>query len=443
MKMRKVSRRRLIKTGAAATAVITTPWIRKGAHAEGRKTLKILQWNHFVPGYDDWFRNTWVKDWGAKNDTNVIVENVGMSSLRSRALSEIETKSGHDLVMFLSPPPLFEDHVIDHREIYEECEARYGKPIDIATHSTYNPKTEKYYGFSDSYVPDPINFRADLWDHVSIHPDTWDDIREGSRLIRQEFGIPAGFGLAPELDSNMGLRSLLASFGVSVQDADGNPAFKSKAAVDAFNFTAALYKDSMTDEVFTWDPSSNNRMMLAGRGSVALNAISITRTGENQRIPIHELIHLAPPAAGPAQRIGLYHLLDVYCIWEFAENIEGAKQFLVDLVGASRDIFTESEFYNFPCFPQLVPDLSELVSDDPKATPRDKYKLFETVTDWTTNAGYPGYANAVTDELFSDWVLSTAMADVARGKLSAEDAVDKVDRKVRDTFDQWRERGKV
>lgn len=438
-----VSRRRFVKTGAAATTILSAPWIRKGANAQGRKTLKIVQWNHFVPRFDNWFLGTWVKEWGEKNDTSVTVENVGMSSLRSRALSQIEGQTGCDIFMFLSPPPLFEDHVIDHREIYEECESRYGKPLDIATHSTYNPRTRKYYGFSDSYVPDPINYRADLWEQIDMFPDTWDDIRKGSRLIRQAFGIPAGFGLAPELDSNMGLRSLLASFGASIQDADGNPAFRSKAAVDAFNFTADFYQESMTDEVFTWDPSSNNRMMLAGRGSAALNAISITRTGENQKIPIHASIHLAPPAEGPVRRIGLYHLLDVYCIWNFARNIEGAKQFLVDYVGASRDIFLESEFYNFPCFPQLVPDLAELVSDDAKARPRDKYKLFENVTDWTTNAGYPGFANAATDEIFSDWILSNAMADVARGKMSAEEAVDLVDKKARDIFAHWRERGKV
>jgi len=27
-----------------------------------RQTLKILQWSHFVPGYDKWFNNTYTKD---------------------------------------------------------------------------------------------------------------------------------------------------------------------------------------------------------------------------------------------------------------------------------------------------------------------------------------------------------------------------------------------
>src|ERR1043165_2538049 len=145
-----------------------------------------------------------------------------MTSLNSRAAAEIAAQRGHDLFMFLLPPPTLEDHVIDHKEIYEECLRKYGKPIELAVKSTYNPRTKKFYGFSDSYVPDPINFRKDLWDDVGISPATWDDIRIGARKIKQKHGIPAGFGLAPELDTNIGLRSIMAAFGASEQNAEGH-----------------------------------------------------------------------------------------------------------------------------------------------------------------------------------------------------------------------------
>ena len=108
-----------------------------------QKTLRILQWHHFVPEYDAWFNNVYVKEWGEKHDTKVIVDNVGMTSLNGRAEAEISAQKGHDLCMFLLPPPTYEDHVIDHREVYEECEHRYGKAIDLAIKSTYNPKTKK------------------------------------------------------------------------------------------------------------------------------------------------------------------------------------------------------------------------------------------------------------------------------------------------------------
>ena len=86
--------------------------------------------------------------------------------------------------------------MIDHRDIYEECERKYGKALDLAIKSTYNPKTKKFYGFSDSYVPALINYRKDLWDAVGTVPNTWEDIRRGGRKIKLLHDKPVGIGLA-------------------------------------------------------------------------------------------------------------------------------------------------------------------------------------------------------------------------------------------------------
>ncbi len=440
-----VSRRRFIKAAGSATLVagLGAHIVIPGRVSAQQKTLKILHWNHFVPAFDTWFNDDYVKTWGEQNDTRVIVDNVGLTSLNNRAKVEVAAQTGHDMCLFLWPPPTFEDDAIDHREIYEECERKFGKPLDLAIKSTYNPKTNKFFGFSESYVPDPVNYRKDLWDDVGMLPDTWDNIRIGGRKIKQKHNISAGLGLSPEMDSNIALRSLMAAFGSSVQDADGNPALKSRETLEALKFVKALYTEAMTDEVFAWDPSSNNRFMLSGRGSLAQNAISITRTGENQHIPVAERIWLAKAAEGPVRRIGHGHLTDVYVIWKFAQNIEGAKQFLVDYMGHFRQEFMASQFYNFPCFPDTVPDLAQLVADDPNATPRDKYNVLADVAEWTTNVGYPGYANAAVDEIFSSWVISTMFAQVAMGKLTPEDALTLTDAEVQRIFQKWRDQGKV
>ncbi len=439
---RRFRRNFLKSTGRAALALGAGVAAPNWAGA-APKTLKILQWNHFVPEYDKWFNETYVKEWGEKNDTKVIVDNVPMTNINNVAASEIAAKRGHDLVMFLLPPSSLEDHLVDLREVHEECARRYGKPLELATKSTYNPRTRKFYGFSDSYVPDPVNYRKDLWDDVGVVPSSWDDIRTGARLIKKKHGVPAGFGLAPELDTNVALRSLMASFGSSEQDAEGRLVLKSPETLEALKFVRALYKEAMTDEVFSWDASSNNRLMLAGRGSVTLNAISVTRTGENQKIPITDRIWLSKAARGPVRQVGLQHLLDVYTIWNFAENIDGAKKFLVDFVGNSRKVFQASQFYNFPCYPQTVPDLQSLIASDPKSVPVDKYKVFEDVTDWTVNMGYPGYANAATDEIYNSWLISTMFAKCASGKLSPEAALDEANAMAKEVFQKWRSRGKV
>jgi multiple sugar transport system substrate-binding protein len=437
------NRRGFIRTaGALGLAASVAPPLLRGANA-APKVLKIMQWNHFVPAFDEWFNKTFTKEWGEQNNTEVIVTNVGMTSLDSRAAAEIGKKQGHDLCMFLSPPASYEDQVIDHAEVYAECEKKYGKPLDIAIKSTYNPVTKKYFGFSDSYVPDPVNYRQDLWDDVGVKPDSWDAIRDGGRKIKEKHGIPVGIGMSNELDSSMALRSMLLSFGAGVQDADGRASLKSRQTLEALKYARALYTETMTDEIFSWDASSNNRLMLAGKGSLTLNAISITRTGESEKIPVASKIMLGRPARGPAAQLGVMHLMNAYVIWNFARNIGGAKKFLVDLAGHSRDAFMASGFYNFPTFPQLVPDLQQLVANDPKATPSDKYAIFADASKWTVPVGYPGYANAAVDEIWKEWIVPRMFADAASGRLTPEASMDLYSGQVAEIYKKWQGLRKV
>ena len=437
-----LSRRDFIKgAGLIATAGMV-PTLPRPARAAA-KVLRIMQWNHFVPAFDEWFNKTFIKEWGERNDTEVIVTNVGMTAIEARAAAEIKKGHGHDICMFLSPPASYEDQVIDHKDIYAECERRFGKPLDIAIKSTFTPVTGKYFGFSDGYVPDPVNYRKDLWDEAGIVPSSWEAIREGGRKIKQARGIPVGIGMSNELDSSMAVRSMLAAFGAAEQDAEGRPNLKSPGALEALKYAKALYEEAMTDEVFSWEASSNNRQMLAGKGSLTLNAISVTRTGENEKIAIADQIFLMRPARGPVAHLGLMHLMNAYVIWKFAKNIEGAQQFLVDLAAESRNAFLASRFYNFPTFPQLVPDLETLVAYDPKVTPPDKYRFFQDASRWTVNVGYPGYANAAIDEVFNTWLLPMMFADAASGRLSPEEALDQYAGQVVRIFDKWREKGKV
>ena len=441
----RISRRKLIQVaGAGAFALGSGLAVPRRARA-AKMTLKILQWNHFVPGYDKWFNNVYTKQWGEKNDTEVIVDNVGIPALNTSSAAEVAAKKGHDLFQFLSPKAVYEEDVIDHGPIYEECEKRgYGKPISLAIKSTYNPKTKKYFGFSDSFAPDPINYRKDLWDDIGMKPDTWDNIRVGGKKIRDKTGIPVGIGQSAELDTAMAMRAVLFSFGGSVQDAEGKSVvLNSKNTLEALKFVKALYQETMTPEVLAWDPSSNNRAMLAGKVSVVLNAISITREAENKQMEISPKIWLAKAAAGPVRRMGLEHVMSVYVIWKFAENIDGAKKFLVDFIGAFHDAFVANEFYNFPCFPSRVPDLKQLISNDSKAVPKDKYAVLADATDWATNVGYPGYANAAIDEIFTTWVINNMFAQSSTGKLSPEDALKEATAKCEAIFAKWREKGLV
>ncbi len=130
--------------------------------------------------------------------------------------------------------------------------------------------------------------------------------------------------------------------------------------------------------------------------------------------------------------------MDCYVIWNFAENREGAKQFLVDYMDAFGEAFKQSEFYNFPCFPQTVPSLLQAIANDPKAMPPDKYKVLGNVLEWATNIGYPGYGTAAIDEVFNTFVIPTMFARVARDEASPEDAAKAAEREMTRIFAKWK-----
>jgi len=424
----------------ALTAGVGPAFLFPSRAQAAAKTLKIIQWSHFVPAWDTWFNGSYVKEWGQKNDTEVIVDNINLVDLPARAASEASAKKGHDLFMFLSPPASYESQVIDMTNVYAEVEKKHGKKIDLAHKSTFNPKTKKYYAFSDAYTPDPGNWHKDWWTEAGYPsgPDTYDDLLKGAKKIRDASGHPCGIGLAQELDTSMAMRAILWSFGGAEQDEAGNVTINSKRTIEALKYVKDLYQQTETAEVFTWTPPSNNQAMLAGRVSFVMNAISITRQSEREKLPIDAKIMISPALKGPVRRIAAEHVMNCYVVWEFAENKEGAQKFLIDWIDHFRDGFVAGQFYNFPCFPSTVPDLQKLIANDERANPPDKYKVLGNVLDWATNVGYPGYATAGISEAFSTWVIPTMFAKVARGDESPEDAAKAAEAEYKRIFARWK-----
>ena len=447
-KSREITRREMIKTtGAAGLAAglgagLGASFLFPERALAQRKTLKICQWSHFVPAWDKWFNDTYTKQWGDANNCEVKVDNVNLVDLPAKAASEASARKGHDLFMFLSPPASYEKQVIDMTHVYQEVEKKHGKKIELAHKSTYNPKTKKYYAFSDAYTPDPGNWHKDWWAEAGYPngPDTYDDLLKGATKIRKadKTGPPCGLGLAQELDTSMAMRALLWSFGGAEQDVEGNVTINSKQTVEALKYMKELYQQAETPEVFTWTPPSNNQAMLAGRVSYVANAISITRQSEREHMPIDSKIMVSRALKGPVRRIAAEHVMNCYVVWEFADEKDLAQKFLIDWMDHFHDGFVAGQFYNFPCFPKTVPDLQKEIANDPRANPPDKYKVLGDVLDWATNVGYPGYATAGISEAFYQWVIPTMFAKAARGDETPENAAKMAEVEYKRIFDRWK-----
>ncbi|HYB54050.1 MAG TPA: extracellular solute-binding protein, partial [Thermoanaerobaculia bacterium] len=327
-----LSRRAFVKAAAAALAAASLPSgcarEKTPAVAARRRTLKIAQWSHFVPAFDVWFDGVYTKQWGERNGVDVVVDHITAAELPARAAAEAAAGRGHDLFLFQSPPAAYEAQVLDHREVVEAIQKKHGKMLPLATRSTFNPESGKYFAVSHSYTADPGNYRIDLWRDAGFPngPDTWEDLRVGGGRILRATGVHVGIGLSQETDSNMALRGLLWSYGGAEQDERGIVVIDSRETVEALRFARALFRETMTPEVFAWDPSSNNRMMLAGRSSFIQNAISVTRAAEKENPDLARRIGLTRALAGPVRRLTCEHIMHCYVIWRFAENPEDAKR---------------------------------------------------------------------------------------------------------------------
>jgi multiple sugar transport system substrate-binding protein len=406
--------------------------------------LTIIQWAHFVPAYDTWFDNTWSKNWGQKNDVQVKVDHILNTLLPARAAAEAAAGQGHDLFFQLSPPAQFEDKVIDHKEIVQAVTHKLGAIGRVAKGATYNPRTKKWFAFSDNYVPDPVIWRHDLWNGVGLAPNTWDNVRKAAPLLKSH-GHPIGIGQSAELDSNMALMSFLMCFGAFVQNEHNRVSIKSKHAVEAVKFMADIYKRGETDEIFGWTPSSNNNFIYSGKGSLILNAISATRTPEDLGLPFADQLYINPIPRGPVRRLGFEHVMGCYTIWKFAKNKAAAKKFLADLEINYRQAFLASKFYNFPSWPKAMPfsQIRKIAGRDPHK-PHGKYQVLTTIAQrYTVNPGYPGNSNAAFDEMFNKFLIPRMFAQVSQNKMSAADAVSAANHDLQAIYTKWRRAGKI
>jgi len=450
-----LSRRELLRragVGAAAIGVAGSGASKAFAFAGPHKhtgrwlsgDLKILQWVHFVPAYDQWFDKTWCPQWGEKNDVQVTVDHIDLAQIPARAAAEVAAQSGHDLVQFLSPPAIYEDRVINHKDVISQVEKKVGKQGQLGRLATYNPKTKKYFGVSDCYVPDPVVWRHDIWSGVGAAPTTWENVRKAAPKLKAA-GHPIGIGMSNELDSNMANIAFLMCFGSFIQNEENRLTIKSKQTVEALKFMASIYKTGETDEIFGWVASSNNNFLYSGKGSLILNAVSATRTPEDQGLPFSDNLWIWPIPAGPHGRLGLEHVMGVYVIWNFAKNKPAAERFLHDLIVNYKEATTASKLYNFPSFPGAMPfdQIYKVAKADPHK-PRGKYTVLTTIAKkYTHNVGYPGTSNAAVNEIFVTNLIPQMFAQVAQGKMSAQDAVNAANRQMTGIYRKWKRRKKL
>lgn len=419
------SRRDVLKLAATAAACGPFFFFPDRTLAQQPK-LKIAKWAHFLPEYDLWFDGV-AQEWGKHHDTNVVVDNFAIENVHARADAEVAVRNGHDLFMFPWPPAEYHRHVIDHAEIYQNVAFKYGQIDKLAHRSTFLSEGKKYFAFCDFWIPTPLHYFEDYWGEVGmpLGPVHYGGLRSGGKRIREKLGIPCGLAIAPSLESNVTLHTLLVAFGSGVLDVHGNVIVDRGArTAEALKYAKVLYQDAGTPEQLAWGPAGNVRAMLARKTSCTSNAISLLREAERENPDVAKKIRLQPPLLGSAGSgvLGIPHVTNCSVVWDFAQNQEGAKQFLVDLVGSSKTGYEKSLGCNFPIYQKTVPDLIVRLQKDPQGGPSSKYLELKDALYWTHNLGVPGYATPAFMEVFNSFVIPKMFRSVLKGESSPEDA---------------------
>jgi multiple sugar transport system substrate-binding protein len=436
---RRFPRRDFIKLAATAAAV--GPFLNYSPRALGNpKTLKIAKWAHFVPEYDAWFELEWAKPWGEKNNTNVIVENIPVDKVHAEALAEVAAGKGHDLFMFPWPPAEFRRHAIDHTEIYQNISMKFGSIPQIAHRSTFSPKTKTYFAVADFWVPSPVHFYQDFWAQAGMPmgPVTYDGLYSGGKRVREKLGLPCGLSFSPTLEGNITANTLLYALRGQILDEGGNVAVnKNLFTAHALNYVKNLNQDAGSPDEFTWGASGNVQAMLARKTTCTTNAISLLRAAEKQNPELARRIKLQPPLLGSYGVTGFPQATNCSSVWNFAENQDGAKQFLADLVDACRTGFEKSLSCNFPTYPKALPNLVVRLDKDPKADPPYKYYALKDALHWTPNLGAPWFSSPAWMEVFNTFVIPRMFANVAQGNLTPTDAAAEAQKQVSAVVDKW------
>lgn len=442
-KTNQASRRRFLRL-AASTAAFGPFFAFPTRALASQRTLRIAKWAHILPEFDEWFVKVMAAEWGKQNDTKVIVDLVPVEEIRARALVEVKAGKGHDLFIFPWPPAEFSGDVIDHGEIYRAIAPRYGAIQQLAHRSTFNFKSKTYFGFADFWIPTPLQFFEDYWAQAGLPlgPVHYGGLLAGGRRIKTNLGIPCGLAFSPTLEGNVTLHTILYAFRAWPLDGDGNVLFnKNGFAVQVLKYIQKLYSETGTPEQLTWGPAGNVRAMLARKTSCSMNGIGLLRSAERDNPETGKQIWLQTPLIGQNGMgvTALPHVTNCSAIWNFAQNGEGAKKFVANLVDVSGDGYERSKGCNFPVYPKAVPDLVVRLEKDAQSDPPYKYYQLKDALHWTPNLGVPGVPTPAYMEIFNTSVVPKMVARMLRGEQTAEDAAASGAAEMQRIVDKWKQ----
>jgi multiple sugar transport system substrate-binding protein len=366
----------------------------------GGGSLKLLMRSHFVPAYDVWF-DKWAQEWGEKNKVQIEVDHILAGELPAKWAAEVATGDGHDLLGFTQSGAInvFNKSLVDVSDLVKQIGDAHGGWIDPLT-KNIGQFEGVWRGLPGYFIEFGCNYRKDLFDANNLKPfDTWDDVMKGGTLLKEK-GNPIGIAINQKSnDANNSWQGLLWGYGAAYVKEDGKTvAINSPETKEAVKFALELYKDTMTNEVLSWDDTGNNQMLASGRASWIQNPISSLRTIEKDNPELAKKIYISNAPAGPKGRFASVSV-DVWGIMSWSKNQEAAKALLTEYYAAYPETVKVSEGYNQPVLMDFRKKPMLVLGSDPRL---EALQDFDKVARVVGNPGPPTQAAA---EVEQNWII--------------------------------------
>jgi multiple sugar transport system substrate-binding protein len=421
---RRLTRRTLLKAGLTAGAALATPTILvRKASAQTEKTLKIVQWKHFVPDYDRYF-NQFVKEFGDKNKVKVEVDYVATADLPTSIAADISRGGGHDVFHLNGVGAwLYDQALIDVTQVANRLAKEFGGWIPNS--ESIGKVKDKWLAIPYWYIAYPLIINRGYFQQVGAdytEKTTWQDLLESGAKLKKG-GYPFGIPYSQTPDANDDLYPLMMAYGAHFFDKDGKINFRKKEITDVLEFGKKFFEQTMTDEVLSWDDSSNNRFIASGKGSMICNPISAYRTAAKDNPDVYRNLEVAKTPLGPKGRKNGARTMS-YGVFNFSKNQDLAREFLYAMVADSHRGMQESTGYNHPFLKAFTKKPMPVLGNEPKL------KLLEDFQDDVIFIGYPGPMTKTATAMYAKFIIPTMFAEVAKGK-PVRAAMDDAEKKLR------------
>jgi multiple sugar transport system substrate-binding protein len=418
-----LGRREFLKASLATGAALASPLVfTRGAFAQ-EKVLKVVHWKHFVPDYDKYF-DVFAKEFGEKNNCKVEVDYVATADLPTAIAADISRRGGHDVFHLNGTGAwLYDQILVDVSDVANRLGKEFGGWLPEA--KDIGEVKGKWLAIPHWYIAYPMIINRGYFQQAGVDytdKTTWNDLLTAGAKLKKA-GYPFGIPFSQTPDSNDNLLPLMLCFGAYMYDKGGNINFHKKEIIEVLKYGESFFKETMTDEVLSWDDTSNNRFIASGKGSLVCNPISAYRTAAKDNPDVYKNLEIVKTPIGPKGRVNGARTMS-YGIYNFSKAQDLGKEFLYAMNAAGLKGMEASTGYNHPFLKAFWKKPMPVIGREPKL------ELLQDFQNDVKFIGYPGPMTKTATTMYAKFIVPTMFAEVAKGK-NPRAAMEEAEQKLR------------